>query len=246
MNLTAYVQGTFDKKTKIYGYGCVFAADGEAVERRIGFGKDTDNIWNIAGQLSGASEAIDYALHKRYDTLDIVCDYEGLLKWADGLWQAKKPMAADYQNFVRRARNLGLIINFSKAHINDPFVAEVQQLSKDALAEAEKSGISEIIKAVEENGSSSAVDEGQLPLTSYVEEGDDDTPPFDVDDVPPSVFSSEKIKALKKEAVANGVPRVPLQKQPEEFAVYFISRYVKEGMEEEAGRILLQYLRELR
>lgn len=235
--ITAYVHGTYDKSLKVFGYGCIFVHDGKE-ERRIGFGGDAENNQSIAGHISGASAAIEYALQNRFNKLTIIYEYEGLAMWANGLWQARKNMAIEYQDFARRARNLGLAIDFEKGYSSDKYVVEVRSLSKEAVSEAEKSGFCEILSAAKKTENKEQLPEGQLPLVSYTEEGDNDEPPFDLDD--------SKAQSFKDKAKTNAVPRVPFQKSPEEFITYFINKYVDKESQEEAGRILYHYLVELR
>lgn len=132
--LTVYVDGSYNKDTKVYGYGMVIITDTDILHRN-GCGVDTEGVWNIAGEVTGAVKAIEYALENGYDELTICHDYEGIQKWADGEWKAKKMISKDYVDVVRNARNSGLEISFRKikAHSGDTYNEKADRLAKQAI-----------------------------------------------------------------------------------------------------------------
>lgn len=132
--LTVYVDGSYDKNTRIYGYGMVIITDTELLQKK-GSGIDTEEVWNVAGEVAGAVRAIEYALEKGYDKLTVCHDYEGIQKWADGEWKAKKTISKNYADVVRNARNSGLEISFRKikAHSGDTYNEHADRLAKEAV-----------------------------------------------------------------------------------------------------------------
>ena len=110
----AYIDGSYNPDTKIYGYGGIFVTpDGEQkILQGHGDLPSLVAMRNVAGEISGAMAAIDAALSAKVSMLDIYYDYEGIGAWPDGLWKAKKSATQNYVNYVDAARRRGLKINF--------------------------------------------------------------------------------------------------------------------------------------
>lgn len=132
--LTVYIDGSYDKNTKVYGYGMVIITDTDILHKN-GCGVDTEGVWNIAGEVMGAAKAVEYALENGYNELTICHDYEGIQKWANGEWKAKKMISKNYVDVVRNARNSGLEISFRKikAHSGDTYNEKADRLAKQAI-----------------------------------------------------------------------------------------------------------------
>lgn len=137
--LTVYVDGSYNSRTKVYGYGIVIITDTDTL-RKKGYGVDKEGVWNIAGEVTGATKAIEYALENGYEELTICHDYEGIQKWTDGEWKAKKKISSDYVNCVNDARQLGLVIHFRwvKGHSGDPYNEQADYLAKEAIKSCPK------------------------------------------------------------------------------------------------------------
>lgn len=134
MDLIVYVDGSYDKNTKVYGYGMVIITNTVTLQKK-GSGIDTEGVWNVAGEVAGAIRAIEYALENSYNKLTICHDYEGIQKWADGEWKAKKMISKNYVDVVRNARNSGLEISFRKikAHSGNTYNELADSLAKEAV-----------------------------------------------------------------------------------------------------------------
>ena len=63
--LAVYVDGSYDKNTKVQGYGMVIITEEEILQKN-GNGIDTEDVQNIAGEVTGAVKAIEYALANGY------------------------------------------------------------------------------------------------------------------------------------------------------------------------------------
>ena len=137
--LTVYVDGSYNKDTKVYGYGMVIITNTDILQRN-GSGIDTEGVWNIAGEISGATKAVEYAVENGYDKLTICHDYEGIQKWADCEWKAKKIISKNYVDTVRNARHSGLEISFKKikAHSGDTYNEHADRLAKKAVESRSK------------------------------------------------------------------------------------------------------------
>lgn len=138
--LTAYVDGSYDKNIGYFGYGIVLLENGKQIGERYGYGKDTDGIWNVAGELAGVTEAIHFALDEGYKKIHVCYDYEGIEAWATGQWRTKKPATKEYGSFVDYARNEGLVIEYEKvkAHTGVELNERADALAKKGISEAQE------------------------------------------------------------------------------------------------------------
>ena len=82
----------------------------------------------------GAKTAIDYCLENGIDDIEIYHDYEGVGKWADGLWKANNPLTQGYKQFIADARRI-MSIRFIKvkAHAGNKYNEMADKLAKQAL-----------------------------------------------------------------------------------------------------------------
>ena len=51
---------------------------------------------NVSGEILGCLKAIQYAIDHHYEAICIYYDYEGIEKWATGLWKANKEQTQNY------------------------------------------------------------------------------------------------------------------------------------------------------
>jgi ribonuclease HI len=82
----AYVDGSFEKSIGRYAFGCVILTpDGEEF-RKSGSGCDPEGvkIRNVAGEMLGAMNAVQWAKEHEYPAVEIRYDYEGVEKWVTG------------------------------------------------------------------------------------------------------------------------------------------------------------------
>lgn len=134
--LIAYVDGSFNAKKKLYGYGCVLIEGGRVIKKIYGKGDHPDYISmrNVAGEIFGCEVAIEYAIKNHYDAIYIYYDYEGIEKWAKGDWKANKPGTKAYSEKMAEYRKQ-IKIEFIKvlAHSGDRFNDEADALAKKAV-----------------------------------------------------------------------------------------------------------------
>lgn len=134
--LIAYVDGSYNQKTREYGYGCVLI-DGQQVILKVnGKGSHPDYVGmrNVAGEIAGAHQAICYAIEHHYPMICIYYDYEGIEKWANHIWKANKAGTKAYQDFIQESRQK-IDIYFMKvlAHSGDLYNEMADQLAKKAV-----------------------------------------------------------------------------------------------------------------
>ena len=97
--LIAYTDGSYNSTTGYYGCGAVLIDENEQeIARMHKTGKPDAgaNGWNINGEIEAAVMAIRTAMDLGCDDLTIYHDYEGVGKWPDGVWKAKKSYTKAY------------------------------------------------------------------------------------------------------------------------------------------------------
>lgn len=134
--LVAYVDGSFSNDLFGYSFGCVFLENGEIIDEMNGAGFDPSlaTMRNVAGEIQGAMEAVNYAIEKGYDKIDIYYDYEGIEKWALSLWKTNKPATKAYKDFMVES-STKIRVGFHKvvAHTGVAHNERADALAKKAL-----------------------------------------------------------------------------------------------------------------
>ena len=143
--LIVYVDGSFDLQLQKYSFGCVILLEDGRILERYGNGAEPEllAIRNVAGEMYGAMYATQWALKNGYSSVVLHYDYEGIEKWATGVWSAKNPHTQKYAAFMKRKQEqIEVIFQKVKAHSGDYYNEQVDQLAKKALREG--NGIPEI------------------------------------------------------------------------------------------------------
>lgn len=134
--IIAYVDGSFNIKTKEYGYGCVIIEGQKVIKKLYGKGNRQElvSMRNVSGEILGALTAIKFALDHHYTQICIYYDYEGIEKWATGVWKANKVATQQYAKIVHDFQEK-IDIRFIKvlAHSGDTFNEMADQLAKKAV-----------------------------------------------------------------------------------------------------------------
>ena len=133
--LVVYVDGSYDHSQLRYAYGCVIVLPDEEVTLS---GSDDDEEYvsmrNVAGEILGSKQAVMWAIEHGYQKVTIYYDYEGIEKWANGLWKANKIGTQRYQAFISEKRQ-EIEICFEKvaAHTGVKYNEMADRLAKSAL-----------------------------------------------------------------------------------------------------------------
>lgn len=134
--LIAYVDGSYNIKTKEYGFGCILIEGQKVIKELSGKGDKGAlvSMRNVAGEILGSLAAMKFALENGYPGVCIYYDYEGIEKWANGLWRANKIGTQNYQKLVNEYRKK-INISFIKvlAHSGDFFNERADKLAKKAV-----------------------------------------------------------------------------------------------------------------
>jgi ribonuclease HI len=134
--LTAFVDGSFDAQSGMYGFGCVMIApDGTVTEKNgSGIKEEARSARNVAGELLATMTATAFAMKNGYKKLKIYHDYTGIAKWYNGEWKTESFAAREYSAFMNKTRPY-VEIDFVKveAHTGVFFNERADMLAKEAL-----------------------------------------------------------------------------------------------------------------
>ena len=120
--LRTYIDGSFIAALKIFGWSCVIVDDNDKVVRvEYGYSDELKyaQSWNVAGELMASMKAVDYAISKGEDAIQIYYDYTGIEYWATGVWKNRKqrPIVTEYIAFMQdRSRKIKIYFNKVIAH----------------------------------------------------------------------------------------------------------------------------------
>ena len=134
-HLVAYVDGSYDHSQLRYAYGCVLVlSDKEITLNGSDDHEDYVSMRNVAGEIMGSQQAVLWAVENGYKKITIYYDYEGIEKWANGIWKANKVGTQRYKAFVAEKRQ-EIEIAFRKvaAHTGVKYNEMADQLAKAAL-----------------------------------------------------------------------------------------------------------------
>lgn len=128
-----YVDGSYNNDGGLVGYGCVMVKEGIQVAEKSGHYEvdQNENIWNVAGEITSALQAVEWAIANEFTEFMICYDYIGIENWANGSWNANKTMTADYADRMQEYQKY-LNIHFFKikAHSGNKFNERADELAK--------------------------------------------------------------------------------------------------------------------
>lgn len=135
----AFVDGSYNPDTGVYGYGGFIFYDGHK-EVLQGYGSEPDMIImrNVAGEIQGAVAAVKAAIELGLPEIDIYYDYTGIEFWATGAWKRNKTGTKNYHDFIQSVKGK-LKINFVKVkgHSGIEGNEEADRLAKEAVGISE-------------------------------------------------------------------------------------------------------------
>lgn len=131
----AYVDGSYDVKSKRFSFGAVIFADGQEYTLSEAFSdKELAAMRNVAGEIKGSEAAMRFCIERGIKSLDIYHDYEGIAKWCTGEWKTNKTGTAAYAEYYKSIKNV-LSVRFVKVkgHSGDKYNDMADRLAKSAL-----------------------------------------------------------------------------------------------------------------
>ena len=136
----AYIDGSFDRVSGIYGSGVVIVDGDEKYEyKHAGNREDYAQLHNVAGELEAAKFVMWYAVDKKIKEITLFYDYQGIEAWVVGDWKANLPYTQDYVKFYNKVKT-AVKVNFVKvkAHTGIELNEVVDKLAKEAIEQFKK------------------------------------------------------------------------------------------------------------
>ena len=136
----AYIDGSFDRISGIYGSGVVIVdGDKKHEYKHAGNREDYAQLHNVAGELEAAKFVMWYAVDKKIKEITLFYDYQGIEAWAVGDWKANLPYTQDYVKFYNKVKT-AVKVNFVKvkAHTGIELNEVVDKLAKEAIEQFKK------------------------------------------------------------------------------------------------------------
>lgn len=131
----AFVDGSFNPKKKIYGFGA-FLKVGDKEYILQGYGNDSSLLAmrNVAGEILGSAAVMKKAIELKVDELEIVYDYQGIKEWALGTWKRNKVGTKNYHEYYNSIKDK-IKITFTKvtAHSGIKGNERADALAKQAV-----------------------------------------------------------------------------------------------------------------
>lgn len=121
--LHIYVDGSYNISTQRYSYGLVVVNDNVVEYMESGAHDSKSNIRQIAGELDGAVNGVEYALKKGAKKVVLFHDYEGIFHHATGSWDRKDASSTEYYEKMNLLFSKGIEVIFVKvdSHTGDFF-----------------------------------------------------------------------------------------------------------------------------
>ncbi len=133
-DLTAYVDGSYNIRTKTFAYGVVII-DRDGTEKTFNgaFNNAAGSMRNVAGEIAASRFAIEYAVENGYKSIVIYHDYQGIASWATGEWKRNLAATEEYYEYCQSVKDK-IDVSFVKVkgHSGDKYNDIADALAKEA------------------------------------------------------------------------------------------------------------------
>lgn len=131
----AFVDGSYNINTCMYGYGGFLVYNNKkCILQGSGSDEEMASMRNVAGEILGASKAVELAIDLGCKSLDVYYDYTGIKLWATGEWKRNKKGTIAYYEYMQSIKDK-IKINFVKVkgHSGIEGNEEADKLAKEAV-----------------------------------------------------------------------------------------------------------------
>lgn len=131
----AFVDGSYNINTCMYGYGGFLVYNNKKyILQGSGSDEEMTPMRNVAGEILGASKAVELAIDLGCKSLDVYYDYTGIKLWATGEWKRNKKGTIAYYEYMQSIKDK-IKINFVKVkgHSGIEGNEEADKLAKEAV-----------------------------------------------------------------------------------------------------------------
>lgn len=135
--VVAYVDGSYDNKTRQYSYGCIILYNGKEYTYSKAYEPDENtSMRNVAGEITGSLVAMKWCIKNNINHLHLYYDYEGIEKWCTGVWKTKNPHTQKYKKIYDNytaENNLTVTFHKVKGHSGNKYNEKADKLARQAL-----------------------------------------------------------------------------------------------------------------
>lgn len=130
----AFVDGSYNIVTGVYGYGGFLVADGQKhVLQGAGDEEEMASMRNVAGEILGSMAAVRKALELGLPHVTIYYDYAGIEMWANGEWKRNKAGTIGYYDYMQSVKDkINITFVKVKGHSGIEGNEEADRLAKEA------------------------------------------------------------------------------------------------------------------